>query len=37
MTIPEIVGFIMSAYGIGLASGLFLGAFASLVRGLKHD
>lgn len=37
MTIPEIVGYIMSAYAVGLASGLLLGAFASLVRGLKHE
>lgn len=37
MTIPEIAGFIMSAYGIGMATGLFLGAFVSLVRGLKHE
>ena len=37
MTIAEIVGYIFSAYAVGLASGLILGAFASLVRGLKHD
>lgn len=36
MSISEIAGIVLSAYGVGLAAGFLLGAFLSLFSGLSH-
>lgn len=36
MTISEIAGVVLSAYGVGLAIGLLVGAFLSIFSGLSQ-